>query len=194
MTTEMWLIAAVRVGGSLPVLRWPLAGAILAILVDLSDLFMRQWLDLGGVRNYQEFDKWLDQVYMLTFLAVALRWEPVPRAISIALYAFRLAGVVVFEVTDERDLLLACPNVFEFWFVFVAALKFFRLEAGDRREEPLLARAAPALLPFRYDVRHLALVLPVLLGAKLAQEYALHVGRWFDSFTVNEMLEWLWPF
>ena len=195
MTTEMWLIAAVRVGGSLPVLRWPLAGAIIAMLVDLSDLFLRQWLDLGGVNNYQEFDKWLDQVYMLTFLVVALRWEPVPRAISIALYVFRLAGVIVFEVTDERDLLLAFPNVFEFWFVFVAALKFFRLEAGDRDwrtgEAP---RAAPALVPFRYDVRHLALVLPVLLGAKLAQEYALHVGRWFDTFTVNEMLVWLWPF
>ena len=32
-------------------------------------------LDLGGIPDYQNFDKWLDQVYLLTFLSVANRWE-----------------------------------------------------------------------------------------------------------------------
>ena len=40
MTLEELIIAAVRIAGSLPVLRWAFAGAILAILVDFSDLFM----------------------------------------------------------------------------------------------------------------------------------------------------------
>ena len=130
MTWEMLIIAAVRVLGSLPVLRWPLAGAIIAMLVDLSDLFMMDLIHLGGVKHYQAFDKYLDQVYMLTFLAVALRWQPLPRNIAVALYLHRLVGFVVFEVTESRGLLLLFPNVFEFWFVFVAGLKFFRLEEG----------------------------------------------------------------
>jgi hypothetical protein len=74
MTAEMWIIALVRVAGSLPVLRWPFYGSILAILIDLSDLFLMNLLDLGGVRDYQTFDKALDQVYMAAFLFVAWRW------------------------------------------------------------------------------------------------------------------------
>ena len=65
MTQEMLIIAAVRVAGSLPVLRWPLLGGVLALLVDQSDLFMMNLIDLGGVSDYQRFDKYLDQVYML---------------------------------------------------------------------------------------------------------------------------------
>jgi len=129
MTTEMWIIAAVRIASALPVLRWPLAGALIAIFVDLSDLFLRDWIQLGGVKDYQSFDKWLDQAYMLTFLIVALRWEPVPRNIAVALYAYRLAGVITFELTGDREILLLFPNLFEFWFIFVAALKTFGWEA-----------------------------------------------------------------
>jgi hypothetical protein len=197
MTTEMWIIAAVRVAGSLPVLRWPLAGAIIAMLVDLSDLFMMDLIHLGGVKDYQAFDKYLDQVYMLTFLAVALRRQPPVRNISIALYVYRLAGFIVFEVTESRDLLLLFPNVFEFWFVFVAGLKFFHLEEGRRKEEEGRAGPLPApgrLVPFRYSAGQLALVGAVLLGAKELQEYALHYGRWFDSFTAVEAVEAVWDF
>ncbi len=204
MTWEMLIIAAVRVLGSLPVLRWPLAGAIIAMLVDLSDLFMMNLIHLGGVQHYQAFDKDLDQVYMLTFLAVALRWQPPVRNISIGLYVYRLAGFIVFEVTDSRDLLLAFPNVFEFWFVFVAGLKFFRLEEGSWKGEEGSwkgeeGRAGPLpasgwLIPFRYTPGQLALVGAVLLGGKEFQEYALHYGRWFDSFTAVEAVEAVWDF
>jgi hypothetical protein len=39
-----------------------LAGGILAILVNLSDLLQRDTLDLGGIPDCQAFDKWVDQV------------------------------------------------------------------------------------------------------------------------------------
>lgn len=135
MTTEMWIIAAVRVAGALPVLRWPLAGAFIAIFVDLSDLFVRDWLHLGGVKDYQEFDKWLDQAYMLTFLLVALRWQAMPRNIAVALYAFRLAGFAAFEISGDREVLIVFPNVFEYWFIFVAALKTFGWEATSETQQ-----------------------------------------------------------
>ena len=51
MTLEELIIAAARIAGSLPVLRWVFAGAILAILIDFSDLFMMNLLSVGGVRD-----------------------------------------------------------------------------------------------------------------------------------------------
>ena len=173
MTWEMLIIAAVRVSGSLPVLRWPFIGGIVALLVDQSDLFMMNLIDLGGVTHYQPFDKYLDQVYMLTFLAVAFRWEGVPRTIAVGLYGYRMVGFLAFEMTGSRDVLLFFPNVFEFWFLFVAGLKYFKVD-------------------FDYSRTQLAVCGAVLLPAKLFQEYALHCARWLDGFTAVEAVEAIW--
>lgn len=195
MTTEELIIAIVRVLGSLPVLLWPFPGAIIAMLTDQSDLFLMNLIHGGGVHNYQEFDKWLDQVYMLTFLAVALRWHGIPRTIAIVLYIYRVIGVITFEVTGERDILLAFPNLFEFWFVFVAALKFFHLEAPPEGPGPGPGSQRFAnFIPFRYTTAQLAAVIPVLLAVKMFQEYTLHVGRWLDGFTAVEAVEAIWRF
>jgi hypothetical protein len=194
VTTEEIIIAIARVIGSLPVLAWPFPGAIIAVLTDLSDLFLKDLLHEGGVRDYQEFDKWLDQVYMLTFLAVALRWEPAPRNIALGLWVFRLAGFIAFEVSQERAILIFFPNLFEFWFVFVAGAKFFTLDAKSREGLREPRHRVWGLVPLEYRRAQLAVVMPVLLAGKLLQEFALHVGRWFDSFTATEAVEWIWRF
>jgi hypothetical protein len=170
VTLEVLVIGAVRVVGSLPVLRWPLAGGLLAILVDLSDLLLRDVLDLGGIPDYQSFDKWADQVYLACFLIVALRWSGPERIVAVALYAFRLVGFVVFELTGARDLLLLFPNVFEFWFLLVAALHWFR----------------PG---FTWRPMPLAASLVALLALKEAQEWALHGARLFDGLSSLEFLD-----
>jgi hypothetical protein len=175
MTWEMLIIAAFRVLGSLPVLRWAFIGALIAMLADLGDLFLREAIDLGGVSGYQRFDKWLDQIYMLTFLVVALRWAAVPRNVAVTLYAYRMIGFIAFEIVGDREILLFFPNVFEYWVVFVAGLEFFRIE-------------------FRYSRAQLALIGSVLLAGKLFQEYALHHGQWFESFTAFEAVEAIWEF
>ena len=169
MTAEILVIAAIRICGSLPVLRWPLAGAILAILVDLSDLLLRDVLELGGVGDYQTLDKWLDQVYMATFLVVALRWSGVARTVAVALYAYRMVGFVLFELTADRGLLLVFPNVFELWFLLVAAVGAERVATWS------IPRIAAALL--------------TLTAAKEAQEWALHGARLFDGISSLEFLE-----
>jgi hypothetical protein len=188
MTTEEIIIAIVRVLTALPVLVWPFPGAIIAILGDLSDLFLKDLLHLGGVSNYQRFDKWLDQVYMLTFLVVALRWAPVPRNIAVGLFAYRLVGFAVFAVTGERGLLILFPNVFEYWFLFVAGVQFFGLEDGVSNTRPRFW----GMFPYRYTAGQIAAVMAVAVGAKLVHEYILHVGRWFDGFTATEAVEWFW--
>ena len=169
MTVEILVIALIRIAGSLPVLRWPLAGGVLAVLVDLSDLLLRDALDLGGVGDYQSLDKWLDQVYLGAFLVVALRWSGPARTIAIALFAFRFVGFVLFELTGERLLMLVFPNVFELWFLLVAA-------AGP-------ARVAG------WSKARLAVVLLALTAVKEAQEWAIHGGRLFDGISSLEFLD-----
>ena len=170
MTVEVLVIGAIRILGSLPVLRWPLAGGILAIVVDLADLLLRDTLDLGGIPDYQAFDKWVDQVYLAAFLIVALRWSGPERAIAIGLYLFRLVGFVAFEVTGERALLLLFPNVFELWFLVVAAVHRFRPGFTWR---PIVTGAT----------------LAILLALKEAQEWALHGARLFDGFSSLDFLD-----
>ena len=102
MTLEEIVVISVRLLGSLPVLKYAFLGSVFAVLIDLSDLFIIGNLDLGGVRNYQEFDKVLDLVYMGTFLLVSLRWERKEKLISIFLFAYRLIGLILFEFTGER--------------------------------------------------------------------------------------------
>jgi hypothetical protein len=174
MTLEMAIIALARIGGSLPALRWAFWGGVVALLVDFSDLLMMNLIDLGGVRDYQTFDKYLDQVYLLAFLLVALRWQGLPKTIAIVLYLYRFAGFIAFEVTGERDLLLLFPNLFEFWFLLVAAQKQF--QPGLRLT----------------SVRPVMLVLAPLVALKLAQEYAIHYAGWFDGFTMVEAIEAVW--
>jgi len=173
MTLEVLVIAIVRIAGSLPVLRWPLAGGILAILVDLSDLLLMNVLDLGGVPDYQRLDKVLDLVYMGAFLLVALRWTGPDRWVSVALFAFRMVGFAAFELTGAREVLLLFPNVFEPWFLLVALL--------HHRWDPVpwtASRLGVAMVP--------------LVAAKELQEWALHWARLFDGITALEAIDRAW--
>jgi hypothetical protein len=170
MTLEVVVVALYRIFGSLPTLKWPLAGGLLAIFVDLTDLYWFNVLDLGGVPDYQLFDKLADQVYLAAFLIVALRWSGPERTISIVLYAFRMIGFLLFEMTGERAILLLFPNVFEFWFLFIAA--FHHVRPG-----------------FAWTRGQLALVLVPLIGAKEVQEWALHWARLFDGITFLQALD-----
>lgn len=173
LTREMIVIGLVRALGSLPVLRWPFAGALIAILVDLSDLFLMNLLDLGGLRDYQRFDKYIDQVYLLTFLIAAQRWHGPARTVAVALYVFRLVGFLLFELTGSRPLLVLFPNVFEFWFVAVAALAHWRPD-------------------FAYTRGHVLALLAVCLVLKEAQEVIIHGLRLLDTFTAVEAVEAIW--
>ncbi len=169
----MLIIAAVRLLGSLPVLLWPLGGGLIALLADLSDLFLMNLIDLGGVRDYQQFDKWLRQPYMLTFLIVAWRWQGAPRSVAIGLFAYRVVGLLAFGLTGNRNLLLFFPNLFELWFLFAAALNRWKPD-------------------FQYSRGQVAVWGAGLLAVKVFQEYALHWGRWLDGVTAVEAVEAIW--
>ncbi len=171
---EILVIGAIRVAGSFPVLRWAFVGGLIAVFVDLSDLFLMNLLDLGGLGNYQQFDKYSDQVYLFAFLIVANRWSGPPRFIAIGLFAYRLLGFIVFEAASgDRSLLLFFPNLFEFWFLFVASLPHWRPDFVYTRAAVLRWGA-------------------FLLAIKEFQEFALHEARWLDDFTAIEAVQAVW--
>ncbi len=161
MTTGQLVVIGLRLLVPLLILRKPLAGGLAAMLLDAVDVVIVEWFGPGGMGpHYQGIDKALDLWYLGLEAWVSLGWtERIPRQISIALFAWRVVGVALFEATGWRLLLFIFPNLFENWFLFVLiAWRFF-----------------PAI---RLDTWCRCLAwLGVLYIPKLGQEYLLHVAE-----------------
>jgi len=80
---------------------------------------------------------------------------------------------VAFELSGERNLLLLFPNVFELWFLVVAAIHRYR------------PRFAWRALP-------LVATLVALVAVKELHEWALHGARLFDSISSLEAIDIVW--
>src|SRR2546423_13923022 len=143
-TWQVAVFVAFRVASALPTLRWPLAGALIALVADFADLFLMD--AIGGISDYQRLDKLCDLAYIAAFVIVTLRWSGLERVIALVLFGYRMIGEVAFEITGQRALLLLFPNVFEFWFVAVAARRPYppdrALTAPQTRAPPLIPPSA----------------------------------------------------
>ena len=173
MTTETLLIVVLRIVLPLTILRWPLAGGILALLADALDIVFASLIDLGGLWNYHQLDKYLDTYYLALEAIVAQRWSPIPRWTATLLFGYRLTGVVLFEVTNIRLFLFLFPALFENFFLFYAAI----------------LRFAP---DYELTLRRLTFWLAILLVPKMTQEYVLHYQRWLDDIVAIEVIEDVW--
>jgi hypothetical protein len=170
VNSEELIISIVRIVGSMPVLFFPFLGSILAILVDLSDLFLMGFINMGGVSNYQKLDKFLDLFYMGLFLIVSLRWDPREKFISIGLFVFRMLGVILFFIFNIRIILVFFPNVFEFWFVLITGYKYFN-------QNKLIS---PSVI-FK--------ILLIAFALKLSHEIFIHHVKTLDNYTAIEFLD-----
>ena len=140
------------------ILRWPLGGLIASVVADTLDVVFIAAIRSGMFEDYTGADKLLD-TYMLAFAAlVSLRWDNrIARFASIALFGYRVVGVVILQLTDARWVLFLFPSVFDFFFVY----------------HLVTTRWLPALEVNGY--RMLAYLLLILSGMKLVQEFILHV-------------------
>ncbi len=156
--TALGLIVALRALVPLLIFRWNLAGALLAIAADGSDAIIQDLLGVEPLRGwYHEFDKVFDTYYLGIELVVGWRWcDPVARWMLAGLFGLRLCGVVAFELTGLRPLILFSPNVFENYYLVLAGLRSVRpgYRLGGWREA--------------------ALWLLVVAPPKLLQEYVMH--------------------
>lgn len=139
---------------------------------------------LGGISNYQEWDKWVDQVYILLFLVVAWRWTGLERNIALGLFAYRLVGFIAFLGGAGRELLIFFPNVFEFWFLYVASRPHWPARWVGKVD------GVPPPLDARTAVRWLL----ILTALKVFHEYVLHTGKWLDDFTALDAVDAIWDF
>ena len=140
------------------ILRWPLAGFIASVVADTIDVVLIAAIRSGMFEDYTSADKLLD-TYMLAFAALAsLRWQNrIARSAAIALFGYRVAGVIILQLVGTRWVLFVFPNVFDFFFVYhLMTIRWF-----------------PVAEVTGYRV--LAYVLLILGGMKLFQEFILHV-------------------
>ena len=169
LTNEEILILFIRTFGSLPVLFFPFIGSIFAIIVDLSDLFIMNFFQLGGVSDYQRLDKFADIFYLTLFFIVSLRWNSYEKLISIYLFLFRIIGLLLFFLFNERFILVLFPNVFEFWFILISGYKYF----------------------FNYIISRKTVIKLLLISIilKLPHEIFIHYIKTLDNYTTTEFLQ-----
>ena len=90
-------------------------------------------------------------------------------------FVFRIFGFVAFEFTESRWVLMLFPNVFEFWFVAIAAQRHWWPEYEFTRWRIVAILAGCTVL-------------------KLAQEYILHVWQVLDNYTAVGVVTAWWEF
>jgi hypothetical protein len=162
------IVLVMRLVVPLSIFRWPFWGALAAIVADTVDILFFQAFGFPHM-GYHELDKILDEYYLAIEFIVVQRWPGAPRAIASGLFAYRLAGFVLFEALDNRIILFIFPNVFEFYYLLIAYMR-------ERRDERVLAGAS------------LAVWLPVLLIPKMGQEYVLHYGKLLDHAVALDII------
>jgi hypothetical protein len=156
-----WVVAAARFFLPLSIPRYPLPGILASLVLDAVDQTIFQGFPGLNLEGYQGYDKALDIYYLtIAYIATLRNWvNPIAFKVSRALFYWRLAGVVLFEVTHLRWLLLIFPNAFEYFFIFYEAYR---------------ARWDPAKMSKRLAIVAAAAIWIVI---KLPQEYWIHIGQ-----------------
>ena len=186
MTTEATVVFVGVVGLRflLPLLipRFPLPAVLACLVLDGIDqsIFQAFGFDPPG---YQNYDKAMDVYYLaIAWLSTLQNWTQ-STAVSIArfLFFYRMVGVMAFELTGERALLLIFPNTFEYFFI---AYEVVRLRWDPRRFGPRFWLVTAAA---------------IWVVVKLPQEYWIHIAQldftdtwanvaWFAPLVVTAVL------
>jgi hypothetical protein len=164
------VVVAARFLIPLGIPRFPLPFEIAAMLLDAADQTIFQTfthLDLSG---YQSYDKALDVYYLsIIYFATMRNWTHLfAFEVNRFLYFYRLVGVVLFEATHTRALLLIFPNTFEYFFIFYEVV---RLRWNPKRMSKGLVIGATAF---------------IWIFIKLPQEYWIHVAQLDTTDIIKE--------
>ncbi|MBI2506791.1 MAG: hypothetical protein HYW00_01485 [Candidatus Colwellbacteria bacterium] len=152
------LVITLRLLLPLTILRWPLAGGLLALTADLYDFVVFNKISWGFLTSetYQPIDKLLDIYYLSLEVYAASKWNDLlAKKTAISLFFWRLAGVIIFELTQLRKFLFFAPNIFEYFYLVFLSIKRFKPD-------------------FRLQKRSLIILLLVIGIPKLVWEFILH--------------------
>jgi hypothetical protein len=141
--------------------RFPLPAIVAALVLDAVDQTIFQFFGYDPP-GYQGYDKAMDVYYLaIAYLSTMRNWTSAP-AVRVAkfLYFYRLVGVVLFEATDWRAILLIFPNTFEYFFI---AYEIFRLRRDPARRGAMRPWIITAAV--------------IWIFIKLPQEWWIHVAQ-----------------
>jgi hypothetical protein len=179
MTTEATVVFVTVVGlrflVPLFIPRFPLPAVLACLALDGIDqsIFQAFGFDPPG---YQNYDKAMDLYYLsIAFLSTLQNWTH-SGAVGIArfLFFYRMVGVMAFEITGERTLLLIFPNTFEYFFI---AYELVRLRWDPRRFSRRFWLVTAAA---------------IWIFIKLPQEYWIHVAQ-LDFTDTWQNVAWFAP-
>lgn len=160
--TTLVFVAVVGARFVVPLLipRYPLPAIVACLIIDGVDqtVFQIFGYDPPG---YQGYDKAMDVYYLaIAYLATMRNWQSMPAyRIGQFLYFYRLVGVVAFELTHLRPLLLIFCNTFEYFFIAYEAIR---------------SRWSPIRWLFAFWATVAGLI---WVFVKLPQEYWIHIAK-----------------
>jgi hypothetical protein len=177
MSVEVVFVGVVLARFLLPLFipLFPLPAIIACLLLDGVDqtIFQTFGYDPPG---YQSYDKAMDVFYLsIAYLASLRNWTN-PEAIKVSrfLFFFRQVGVVAFELSGLRVLLLLFPNTFEYFFIAYEGVR-------TRRD------------PRRYSYKFWVIVAGAIwIFVKLPQEYWIHIAQLDLTDTIRDV-SWFLP-
>ncbi|MEV5963219.1 hypothetical protein AB0L70_15730 [Kribbella sp. NPDC051952] len=170
-----WSVVLARFALPLLIPRYPLPAIIGCLLLDGVDQTIFQTFGYDPP-NYQSYDKAMDVFYLsIAYLASLRNWTNQGAVqVSRFLFFYRQIGVVVFELTGLRFLLLVFPNTFEYFFI--------AYELVRARRNPL-----------RYGLKFWMLVAAgIWIFVKLPQETWIHVAQLDLTDTIRDV-PWFLP-
>ncbi len=161
--TIVTLIVGARLLIPLLIPRLPLA-IVVVMLIDAADqtiLATYTSVDTSETGAYQSVDKALDIYYLaIAYLATMRNWtSDAAFRTSQFLFYWRLIGVVAFELTGVRAVLLIFPNTFEYFFIVYELIR---------------TRFDPSRISARFWVLMAA---GIWIFIKLPQEYWIHIAK-----------------
>lgn len=176
-----WAVAGARFFLPLAIPRYPLPGILAALLLDGVDQTVFQQFTGLPLAGYQGYDKALDIYYLaIAYISTHRNWTNFEAfQVSRFLFYWRLIGVALFEITQQRLLLLVFPNTFEYFFIFY---EVFRLRWN----------------PERLSWRHLiGAAAAIWIAIKLPQEYWIHIAQldttdWIKTRLLGMPLDMSW--
>ncbi len=127
----------------------------------------------GDYTAYQAWDKLLDLYYLAfaAFIAYKINDKYI-RRVALGLFAWRMIGVGLLEITQDRQLLLLFPNVFENFVIFYLVYKLL---------VPDLAMPRSKLVT--------AIVVVGLAIPKQLQEQYLHVAETYPTEVLGGLMQ-----
>jgi hypothetical protein len=170
-----WCVVLARFALPLLIPMYPLPAIVGCLLLDGVDQTIFQTFGYDPP-SYQSYDKAMDVFYLsVAYLASLRNWtNQAAVRVSRFLFFFRQIGVVAFELSGVRMLLLLFPNTFEYFFIAYEAIR-------TRRN------------PARYGLRFWVLVAGAIwIFVKLPQEYWIHIAQLDLTDTIRDV-PWFLP-